>query len=505
MAENTVELIKTQATLKPAAPALVGTDGCELNFREVHESAMRVADVLSLQGINVNDRVILAVENGPRQVVAFLGISHVAMTVLVDPWLKTSELDRIFDATRPVLVIADASVGKDLLDVANRRGVELMSLKKDGKIAANSSDDLRCIETIEEGVSLTSDNDIAALVATSGSTAASKFVPVTHRMERARLKNLVCALSLTSDDVYLNFMPQFHSTGKGLILATLVSGGCVICASPFDLGGFHDLVEKYKPSWTSLSATMCRMLLRISRKNSSSSLRFIRISNEAVTEELVSRVRNALDVPVAVSYGTSETGLISCTPISKETWKSGAVGLPKYCEVSIIDESGMNLPQGEDGEIIVKGPNVMSGYFNPGFNKNDVVKSFHTGDLGFLDDDGWLHVTSRIKDVINRGGEKIAPGEIEECLLLHEEIEEACCFPVASETYGEVPGAAVVLKDQNELTVAQIKQHVRKHLLHIKVPQEVFLLESIPKTSAGKVSRTRVSEICMGLGGRTTV
>ncbi|MGB5707254.1 MAG: AMP-binding protein [Arenicellales bacterium] len=497
MAENTIELIKTQANLRPSAPALVGTDGCVLNYREVHDSVMRVAGVLSKRGFKVKDRVILAVENGPRQVVALLGISHVAAAVLVDPWLKKTELERVFDATRPALFIADSSLGEDLIDVTNKKGVELMALNKDGKTSASPSEDLWRIETIGYEASLSSDEDVAALVATSGSTAASKFVPVTHRMERARLKNLVSALSLTADDVYLNFMPQFHSTGKGLILVTLISGGCVICASPFDLGNFHDLVEQYEPSWTSLSATMCRMLLKLPKQSSRSSLRFIRISNEAVTKELVSKVRNEFDVPVAVSYGTSETGLISCTPISIEVWKSGAVGVPKNCEVSIVDESGTSLPPGEVGEIIVKGPNVMSGYFEIGFNKNDVAESFDTGDLGFLDEDSWLHVTSRIKEVINRGGEKIAPGEIEECLLMHEAVEEACCFSMASETYGEEPGAAVVVKDQCELTAAQIKQHVREHLSYSKVPSKVFLLESIPETSAGKVSRTRVSEICM--------
>lgn len=496
MAENTIELIKTQAKLRPSAPALVGIDGYVLNYSEVHDSVMRVAGVLSKLGIKAKDRVILAVENGPRQVVALLGVSHVATAVLVDPWLKISELERVFDATRPVLVILDWSVREDLIDVTNKKGVELMAIKKDGEISIIPSGDSWRVNNAGDGASFSSDEDIAALVATSGSTAESKFVPVTHRMERARLKNLVSALSLTADDVYLNFMPQFHSTGKGLILVTLISGGCVICAAPFDLCGFHDLVEQYEPSWTSLSATMCRMLLRLPKQSLRSSLRFIRISNEAVTKELVSKVRNKFDVPVAVSYGTSETGLISCTPISKEVWKSGAVGVPKNCEVSIVDESGTSLPPGEVGEIIVKGPNVMSGYFEIGFNENDVPERFHTGDLGFLDDDGWLHVASRIKEVINRGGEKIAPGEIEECLLMHEAVEEVCCFSMASETYGEEPGAAVVLKEQCEFTAAQIKQHVRKHLLHSKVPSEVFLLESIPKTSAGKVSRTRVSEIC---------
>ena len=497
MAENTVELIKTQATLRPSAPALVGVNGCSLSYKEVQDTVMCVVDILSKLGIKADDRILMAVENGPWQVVAFLGVSHVTTAVLIDPWLKSSELTRIFDATRPTLVIADSSMSKDLADVASMKGIELLALKKNGTIAANPSEAQAQSEKNGVGVSLTTDDRIAVIVTTSGSTSVSKFVPVTHRMERARLKNLISALSLTSDDVYINFMPQFHSTGKGLIQATLISGGCVICASPFDLGNFHDLAGNFEPSWTSLSATMCRMLLKLPDQQLISSLRFIRISNEAVNDELVSRMRDTFDVPVVVSYGTSETGLIACTPISEKNWKSGAVGLPVNCDVSIVDESGTNLRESEEGEIVVKGPNVMPGYFNLEFNKDNVAGSFHTGDLGFLDDDGWLHITSRIKEVINRGGEKIAPAEIEECLLLHEAVDEACCFSIASETYGEEPGVAVVVNDRSELTVAEIKQHVRKHLLHAKVPREVFLLESIPKTSAGKVSRARVSEICL--------
>ena len=497
MAENTVELIKTQATLRPSAPALVGVNGCSLNYREVHDSVVCIADVLTKLGIEADDRILMAVENGPWQVVAFLGVSHVATAVLIDPWLKNSELTRIFDATRPTLVIADSSMSKDLIDVANRDGIALMVLEQNGTITTNCSEVQTQSETNGTGAPLTTDDRIAVIVATSGSTSVSKFVPVTHRMEHVRLKNLVGALSLKSEDVYINFMPQFHSTGKGLIQATLISGGCVICASPFDLGNFHDLTSNFAPSWTSLSATMCRMLLRFPDQKLMTSLRFIRISNEAVTDKLVSQMRDKFDVPVVVSYGTSETGLISCTPIYEKNWKSGAVGVPTNCEISIVDEFGTNLPNSEVGEIVVKGPNVMSGYFSLESNLDNAAGSFHTGDLGFIDGDGWLHITSRIKEVINRGGEKIAPAEIEECLLLHEAVEEACCFSMASETHGEEPGVAVVINEQSELTVAEIKLYVRKHLLHTKVPSEVFFMESMPKSSAGKVSRARVSEICL--------
>lgn len=499
MEENIVDLIKSQVDVRPLAPALLGSEGTVLNYRETYDRILSIADTLARCGIKFTDRVILAADNGPWHVVAMLGVAHAAAAVLLDPWAKKREIRRIFEVARPTLVIADSFVRKDLFDEAKERDIEAVELRDDGVIAIDHLVETRSAGIPMERTELSSGEEIALLSATSGSTSVPKFIPITHRMERARLMNLVSALSLTEYDAYLNLMPQFHSTGKGLIMATLISGGHAICPPREDLHRFHTIIEEYQPTWTSLSSTMCRMVLKLPKIRTGLKLRFIRISNEFVTTDLVERVRSEFRVPVVVSYGTSETGLISCTPLSNDIWGSGAVGVPVNCEVSILDETGVDLPTGRVGQIAVKGPNVMSGYFDNGINEGLKDGAFDTGDLGFIDENGWLYVTSRIKEVINRGGEKIAPAEIEECLLQHSAVKDVCCFPMVSETHGEEPGVAVVVKDQYKLSIAEVKQHVRQHLIHTKVPLAVFMLDKIPRTSAGKIQRRRVSEICSSI------
>lgn len=342
--------------------------------------------------------------------------------------------------------------------------------------------------------------DIALVLYTSGTTARPKRVPLTHANLWARAQQRITALELTERDRCLNMMPLYHDSGLQMAFATLASGGTVLCPPRFDPEVFFAWLDEFHPTWYSAVPTVQAAVLSRAEHSRDGlnrcGLRFIRVGTGSLAPQVLDEVERVFAAPVIQTYGMTEVGTICSHPMPPRLRKPGSVGVPAGPAVAIIDERGAHLPAGAIGEVVVRGPNVFCGY------EDDPVAtaaafcdgSFRTGDLGVLDADGYLFLKGRLKDLINRGGEKVPPPEVEDRLAQHLAVAEAAAFAVAHPTLGEDVAAAVVLREGARATEQDLRQFVALRLAAFKVPSRVLVVDEIPKGPTGKVRRQDLAE-----------
>jgi acyl-CoA synthetase (AMP-forming)/AMP-acid ligase II/acyl carrier protein len=352
-------------------------------------------------------------------------------------------------------------------------------------------------------------DDIALILHTSGTTSRPKMVPLTHANLGVSAGNVCAAIGLRQDDRCLNVMPLFHIHGLvAVLLASLVSGGSVICTPGFYATEFFGWMDSLRPTWYSAVPTMHQAILARAGQNlpviRRTRLRLIRSSSSPLPPQVMAETERVFNVPVIEAYGMTEAShQMASNPLPPDKRKPGSVGRAAGPEVAIMDGAGRVLPTGEAGEIVIRGSNVTHGYLNnPEANGLSFVKGwFRTGDLGFLDAEGYLFITGRIKEIINRGGEKIAPREIDEVLLDHPAVARAIAFAVPDPRLGEEVAAAVVLRPGAEVTPAELRKYAEQRLAPFKVPRQVLVLESIPTGPTGKMQRIGLAEK-LGLTGQ---
>jgi acyl-CoA synthetase (AMP-forming)/AMP-acid ligase II len=308
-------------------------------------------------------------------------------------------------------------------------------------------------------------------------------------------------LELTGDDLCLNVMPLFHSTGLiGVVLSSVVSGACVVCPPAFYAPKFVEWFEEFRPTWyTAVPSIHQAILLRASKERervSQNRLRFIRSSSSALHRQVLQDLEHTFNAPVIESYGLTESGMVACNPLPPGERKVGSVGVPTLVDLAVMDEEGDTLAPGKTGEVVVRGACVMAGYEGSAAEGEEFFAEnwFRTGDQGFLDADGYLFLTGRLKEIINRGGEKIAPREVDEALMDHPAVEQAVTFPVLNEVLGEEVAAAVVLRPQHIVTEREIRNFVAQRLADFKVPRQILIVTEIPKGSFGKIERHHLAE-----------
>jgi acyl-CoA synthetase (AMP-forming)/AMP-acid ligase II/acyl carrier protein len=345
--------------------------------------------------------------------------------------------------------------------------------------------------------------DTALLLFTSGTTARPKLVPLTHANLLASARQIAAALELTPDDRCLNIMPLFHIHGlvAGL-LSALASGGSVVCPAEFRPADFFPWVEEFSPTWYTAVPAMHQAIFAetkncaetIARKP----LRFIRSCSSPLPRRLAIELENVFSAPVIEAYGMTEAAhQIASNPLPPAARKPGSVGKGAGTEIAIVNEAGLTQPAGVAGEVVIRGANVMRGYAGPD-GANDGVFLRHwlrTGDLGYLDADGYLFLTSRIKELINRGGEKISPREIDDVLASHPAVGQAAAFAVHHPTLGEEIMAAVVLRPGFVEGPAAICQFAAQRLGDFKVPRQVFFVNELPRSATGKIQRNKIAEV----------
>jgi acyl-CoA synthetase (AMP-forming)/AMP-acid ligase II len=343
--------------------------------------------------------------------------------------------------------------------------------------------------------------DVALVLHTSGTTSRPKSVPLTQTNLCASAQNIAATLALTESDRCLNIMPLFHIHGLvGALLSSLTAGGSVVCTSGFDPENFFPWLEEFSPTWYTAVHTMHQAVLSRAQANGkttgSSPLRFIRSSSTALPLRVMRQLEEIFHIPVIESYGMTEAAhQITSNPLPPGQRKPGSVGVATGPEVAIMDDAGNFLPPLQIGEIVIRGVSVMSGYENSGANRSDFTNGWlRTGDQGFLDAEGYLFLTGRLKEIINRGGEKISPNEIDQALMDHPDICQAATFAAPHPSLGEDVAAAVVLRQDIRLTESAIREYLLGRLADFKVPAKVWIVDEIPKGSTGKIQRAALAE-----------
>jgi acyl-CoA synthetase (AMP-forming)/AMP-acid ligase II len=342
-------------------------------------------------------------------------------------------------------------------------------------------------------------DDIALILHTSGSTGRPKRVPLRHFNLAVSSANIANTYSLTEADVSLCIMPLFHIHGLvGSVMSTLLTGGTVVVPTKFNALSFWRTVREHGVTWYSGVPTMHQLLLARSRQKpaEAASLRFIRSCSAPLSSDLIYKIEGLFGVPFVEAYGMTEAAhQMTSNPLPPRHRKAGSVGVGAGLQIGIMDKDGNHLGLNHRGEVAIQGANVFRGYENnPEANARAFVHGwFRTGDEGYLDSDCYLHLTGRIKDIIIRGGENIAPHEVDEILLRHPGVAAAVTFGCAHPTLGEEVAAAVVLHESTDADEAALIKHCRESLAEYKVPKRIYLVKSIPTTATGKIRRRAVA------------
>jgi acyl-CoA synthetase (AMP-forming)/AMP-acid ligase II len=480
----------------PDHPALIVPDGPTLTYRRLRELTEQVATTLAAQGVRPGDRVALVFPNGPEAILLFLGASMIGVACPLNPGYKEEEFRFYLEDTGASFLVVppgEAASARQALP-AGGKTIEA-EIDASGRLQMTSLAATRPARSIAAA-----DAEATALVLhTSGTTSRPKRVPLRHRNLITSARNIIESYELTGDDVSLCIMPLFHVHGLvASALAALGAGGTVVVPRRFNPLGFRPLLETAVPTWFSASPTPHQLILsrlQSNRPPGSERLRFVRSCSSALSPALMELMEERFGVPVLEAYGMTEAShQMASNPLPPQRREPGSVGRGTGVGIAILDDAGQELPVGTSGEVAVRGPNVIDGYEkNPEANSTSFTRGwFRTGDLGVLDGDGYLRLLSRIKELINRGGEKIAPREIDEVLEQHPAVKEAVAFGVPHPTWGEEVGAAVVLN--RPVTEKELQAFSRERLADFKVPKHLHFVDAIPKTPTGKIQRRFVAE-----------
>jgi oxalate---CoA ligase len=344
--------------------------------------------------------------------------------------------------------------------------------------------------------------DIALVLHTSGTTSRPKIVPLTHANLLASASNIRNTLELADRDRCLNIMPLFHIHGLvAAILASLAAGGSVFCTPGFNALKFFAWMEEARPSWYTAVPTMHQAILARAERNAdviaATPLRFIRSSSASLPVPVFHALEAAFGCPVIEAYAMTENAhQMTSNRLPPGLRKPGLVGCAAGPDVAIMASDGRLLGQGEEGEVVTRGANVTPGYeSNPKANAEGFAHGwFHTGDQGVMDADGYLKITGRLKEIINRGGEKISPAEVDAVLLEHPAVHQAVVFALPHEKLGEEVAAAIVLRDGASATDRELMAFCGPRLAAFKVPRRIVILDDIPKGPTGKLQRIGLAQ-----------
>ncbi len=519
----------------PERPAVVCPDASLLTYSQLRAEIERLTDRLDFLGAAAGDRIALVLPNGPAAAIAFLTAASYGCAAPLNPRYRESEFRFYLEDLGARTLIVGQDGGSEAARAAAGDGTLVLSLSGapgglhldiagkqgtsgHGRLASSSPerhdpspDDTRSRSSAERtersGTSPPerhdpSPDDTALVLHTSGTTSRPKIVPIRQRNLALSATNIAASLLLTHQDRSMNVMPLFHIHGllAGL-LSPLAAGGSVACTEGFDAFRFFAQLGVLRPSFFTAVPTMHQMLLARAEPHKAEALnaelRFVRSSSASLPSPVMARLGELFNAPVIEAYGMTEATHQMCSnPLPPAPAKPKSVGLPTGIQLTILDENGRPLPTGECGEVCIKGRTVMGGYENnPEANQTAFTSGwFRTGDEGCLDKDGYLFLTGRLKEQINRGGEKVSPIEVDEVLLSHPLVAEAATFAAPHDKLGEEPAAAVVITEGAELSERQLRAFLSEQLAAFKVPRKIVFLESLPKGPTGKLQRIGLAE-----------
>ena len=502
-------MIDTIAGLLAAHPAdapAIGAPGRDwLTHGGLREQAARTARDLAAAGVGRGDRVAIVLPNGPDMASAFISVAQAATTAPLNPAYRQEEFEFYLEDLKAKAIILAEGYDGPALAAATKFGLTILRLAPDAAAGAFGL-------TAEGAVTATGPQapeagDVALILHTSGTTSRPKIVPLLQSNVAASAQNIAASLALAPGDRCLNVMPLFHIHGLvAAVSATLASGGSIWCAPGFDALRFFGWLGEADPTWFTAVPTMHQTLLARADRNrdaiEAARLRFLRSSSASLPPQVMTALVATFGCPLIEAYGMTEAAHQMCAnPLPPRAQKPGLVGVPAGPEVRIAHEAENRLiDSAEIGEVSISGLNVTPGYEgNPEANAKNFFEVegkrwFRTGDQGSFDADGYLQLTGRLKEIINRGGEKVSPLEVDAILMDHPAVAQCVTFALPHPKLGEEVAAAVVLREGAAATEAEIRDHARARLAEFKTPRKVVILDEIPKGATGKLQRIGLAE-----------
>ena len=489
------------------APALGAPDRPWLTHGGLKSLAARTRAALAAAGMGRGDRVAIVLPNGPEMAAAFVTIAQSATTAPLNPAYRAEEFDFYLSDLGAKAIVVPADYDGPALEAAGRHGLVVLRLAFDpagpaGAFALEAEGGAAPVEGAQAGP-----DDVALILHTSGTTSRPKIVPLLQRNVAASARHIAETLALTPGDRCLNVMPLFHIHGLlAAVSSSLAAGASIWCAPGFDALRFFGWLDDARPTWYTAVPTMHQAILARAPRNAEivgrAKLRLIRSSSASLPPQVMLALAETFKAPVIESYGMTEAAhQMASNPLPPRAQKPGSVGVAAGPEVRIAHEAEDRL-LGADatGEVVISGPNVTPGYEgNPEANARSFFEAdgrrwFRTGDQGAFDEDGYLLLTGRLKEIINRGGEKVSPLEVDAVIMDHPAVAQVVTFALPHPKLGEEVAAAVVLRDGESADDRAIRDFAAGRLADFKVPRKVVILDEIPKGATGKLQRIGLAE-----------
>lgn len=496
-------LTELLAAASADAPALAAPGRAPFSHGALRAQVDATLAQLAALGIGRNDRVAIVLDNGPEMAACFVACACGVASAPLNPAYREEEFEfYLSDLRAKALVVARGSTSPAVA-VAARLGVRVLDLVvADGAPAGAFTLEPRQATRAEQAVPAVQGGrahpeDLSMLLHTSGTTSRPKIVPLTQANLAASARHIRDTLRFTPRDCGLNIMPLFHIHGLiAGVLAPLAAGSQVFCTPGFNALRFFAWMDEARPTWYTAVPTMHQAILARAAKNADviarHPLRFLRSSSSSMPPQVIRELEEVFAAPLVEAYGMTEaTHQMASNPLPPRARKPGSVGLAAGPEIAIMDEAGTLLPRGSVGEIVIRGPNVTAGYENNAkANAEAFVHGwFRTGDQGTLDAEGYLSLTGRLKEIINRGGEKISPREIDEILMDHPAVAQVVCFGMPHAKLGEEVAAVVVLREGQQADERALQAFVAGRAADFKVPRKILFMAEIPKGATGKLQR----------------
>ncbi len=490
------------ATAADDAVAITAPGRPALNHGGLRALMQRTLGSLNALGIGRNDRVAIVLANGPEMATCFITAACGVTTAPLNPAYRADEFEFYLSDLNAKALIVEHDSTSPAVEIASKLGVRLLDLKAGeaaGDFTLTARDGAGGTATTQGG--LAQPEDTSMVLHTSGTTSRPKIVPLSQRNLCASATHIARTLHFSAADRGLNIMPLFHIHGLiAGVLAPLAAGSQVFCTPGFNALKFFGWMEEAKPTWYTAVPTMHQAIISRASKNKDviarHPLRFIRSSSSSMPPQVIRELEEVFGAPLIESYGMTEaTHQMASNPLPPAVRKPGSVGLAAGPEVAIMGDDGGLLARGEIGEIVIRGPNVTAGYESNAKANAEAFTSgkesgwFRTGDQGVMDADGYISLTGRLKEIINRGGEKISPREVDELLMDHPAVAQVVCFGMPHAKLGEEVAAVVVLRDGAAATERELQDFVSQRVADFKVPKKILFMAEIPKGATGKLQR----------------
>lgn len=494
------QVIGRTASRCPHQPAIVSAAFAPLTYHDLQRQLDDIRRQLRLAGFDCNARIGVLMPNGPEAVLTIVAVACCSIAVPLDPRLSPAEIDQRLDMLRLNALLVPQGSASEARHAAERRRLTIIEAAPVG----NGHLGLNIAVQVSDSPAIDAEPDPgspAFILQTSGTTAQPKLIPFSHSNMLAAAAQFQAWFGLTRWDRCLSVSPPYYSHGlKVTVFTPLLTGGSIAVPANSAILALDEWLDVLRPTWYSAGPTLHTAVLdkakSLENAQAAHTLRFVVSGGAPLPKEVQDGLQRILGVPVLEHYGSSEAAQIAANQPPPGPNKPGTCGQPWPDTVAIVGEDGHPLPVGERGEILVRGPTVMSGYLDaPELNQAAFMEGwFRTGDIGSLDGDGFLSLHGRLSELINRGGEKIAPAEIESALLRHPAIAEAAAFAIPHPRLGEDVAAAIIPHPGVQTTPAELRQFLQRELAWFKIPHRILILDQLPKGATGKVQRRRLRE-----------